>query len=258
MICYTWNEFLNSELPGKTEAAVTIGVFDGVHIGHAELFTAIHSFSRTQGCASVVFTFTDTPKKMTRHIHTKNVQSLQQRLHAISQHGIDYVILIDFTPEFSKMKGELFWKLVAQQIAVRFVAVGHDFKMGYKGSFNTEKLVHFFQQQQPSPAVLITPQIQYEEKRISSSRLREAVVTGELPEYTKLTGRAYEIELDLLQGKDAAHVLIPPDGSYIATALDSNRNVVWGNKTVLVRNQKIVAGSSNDSIITLQLHHKDK
>ncbi|GAB6090826.1 hypothetical protein [Spirochaeta dissipatitropha] len=257
MICYTWPEFLNSELPGHTEAAVTIGVFDGVHIGHAELFTAIHSFSRSHGCASIVFTFTDTPKKMTRHIHTKNVQTLQQRLHAISQYGIDYVILIDFTPEFSKIKGELFWKMLTQQIAVRFIAVGHDFKMGYKGSFNAEKIVHFFQQQQPSPAVLITPEIQHEGKRISSSRLREAVVSGGLLEYTKLTGRTYEIELDLLQGNDAVHVLIPPDGRYNATALDSNRNVIWGNKTVLVKNQKVSTGSSNDSIITLQLHHKE-
>lgn len=258
MIIRTWKEFLHGGIPGCSAAAVTIGVFDGVHTGHAELLHAITAYADTHNCCSVVFTFRHTPKLFTRSAQHRNIQTLEQRLEKIGEAGVQAVVLIDFTPKFSKMSGESFWESVMNQLPLAYAAIGDDFRMGRDGGLDAEGIRMFFQQQTPSPDVVIVPAILVQGQRVSSSRLRHTVKAGDLEGFAVLAGREYEIPVqELSRGYHHSHVLLPPAGVYRASILDRNRDVVAKAVAVEIQANGTIRGSSIKPEYTLQLHRKE-
>ena len=114
------------------DTAVSVGKFDGIHKGH-ELLAQMIIAQKKQGLKSVVFTFDTSPRLMLEKELTKNLITNEERAWILQQQGIDYLIEYPFSEEVMHMEPEEFIRLLVDKVRMRYMAVGSDFRFGYKG-----------------------------------------------------------------------------------------------------------------------------
>ena len=171
-------------------SAMTIGFFDGVHRGHVELITRVVQ----QGMKSTIVTFRENPKKFFEHHHYPgDIFSLEQKLSAFRILGIEQVILIDFSESFSKMKGKEFISILIDRGNLRFLAIGSSFRCGHKLDIDAG-IIKDMNEAQGIPTEVV-PSLRDDIGSISSSRIRSAIIQGDLPMAAALLGRNIELEL---------------------------------------------------------------
>lgn len=167
--------------------AATVGVFDGLHIGHAALVNAITA--RAPALASVVMTFTESPKKILRPSAFRgDLISLPEKVGLLESLGVDFCVLIDFSSDFGTLSGVQF--LTALHAAdVRYLAVGPDFRCGHRQDTDVHALREICSGLGLESAV-VGP-VQYAGHPVSSSRIRHAVTEGRLRDAERMLGRPY-------------------------------------------------------------------
>ncbi len=229
MFVLSWEELVSSGLPhslihgaSPLGCAATIGVFDGVHLGHRQLLTAV----RAQETAfSTVVTFSQNPKATTRSTSYGGVLStLDQKLESFAGEGIDLVILIDFSNNFSRMSGKEFIGLLKDRARLQYLAVGQDFRCGYRLDTDVNGLVRLSAELDFSVDVI--PPFTEGGRVVSSTRIRAAVAAGRLVEARSLLGRNYELDVraaPITPGSEEPEIVVhstkqvlPPPGRYDA------------------------------------------
>ena len=219
----SWNEF--TARPSEEELAATIGVFDGLHLGHQSLIERVKRESPS--LLPCVVTFRENPKKFLNPSgYRGSLLTTEQKLSAIQAEGVEYCVLIDFSDNFATLAGREF--LAALYNAnVQFVAVGENFQFGYKLDTNATKLEVF--SGELGMRACIVKNVVYRGHPVSSSRVRYAVLEGRFREAREMLGRPYQIvarrEADetgeyreLFVPED--ELLLPPDGEYEAFVKD--------------------------------------
>jgi len=211
----TWQEF--NKRPSAERLAATVGVFDGLHLGHHALIEAVRKES--PGLFPCVITFRENPKKFLHpSSYRGSLLTTEQKLSAIRSEGIEYCVLIDFSDNFATLAGREF--LAALYNAnVRFVAVGENFQFGYKLDTDAAKLEAL--SGEIGMRSCIVKNIMYRGHPVSSSRVRHAVLEGRLREASEMLGRPYQI-IARQEGMDDGSglfvpeddLLMPPDGEY--------------------------------------------
>jgi len=178
-----WRQFLEEGLisNGKS-SSMTIGVFDGVHLGHQALIKKIVSHNADK--IPVVITFRDNHKIESGHILT-----LKQRLDIFESLGVQITIVIDFTKEIKHMRGIDFLNILLKLGNVGFFAVGSDFKCGHQQDTNAEAIKKFFAEHN-IPAEIV-PKVMEGSAPVSSSRIRAAIGKGDIELAQKMLGRTY-------------------------------------------------------------------
>jgi riboflavin kinase/FMN adenylyltransferase len=202
---------------------MTVGVFDGVHRGHAELIGRIVS----RGPCPTVVTFRENPKKLlSPRRYGGDIFSLEQKLAAFEELGVIRAILIDFSQEFSKMNGWGFIDSLESRGGAVFLAIGADFRCGYRHETGAE-LIRQNNELKGIPTEIIPP-VLWGKGPVSSSRIRAAISGGDLAGAEALLGRKFELDLSGLKGlplvKDkeegmvfdasSLHRITPPAGRY--------------------------------------------
>jgi riboflavin kinase/FMN adenylyltransferase len=192
----TWEQFLQNGLAlnGK-KSSMTVGIFDGVHLGHQSLLKCI--MSHNTDFIPVVVTFKENHKAGVRGQGTGNrdIQSFHERLSMFEHIGIQITIVVDFTDEFKHIPGIEFLKLLLNQGSIGFFAVGSDFRCGYKLDTDAEVIQNFFSSN--NIPVEIVPELCYPSKGmesglpISSSRIREAIAAGNIELAQAMLGAGY-------------------------------------------------------------------
>jgi len=173
----------------------TIGVFDGVHLGHVALLSRIIAHSNSQ-VVPTVFTFKDNPKtSLGRSTITADIFSLEQKLRAFSLLGIGLAVIIDFSGEFGKLSGKDFIDLLKKWGKLHYLAVGSDFRCGYGLDTNATD-IRFMNELDGIPTEIVPPVI-WGGTAVSSSRIRAAILSGNLVEATALLGRNVELDLSM-------------------------------------------------------------
>jgi len=201
------------------ESAMTLGVFDGVHLGHQELIRRVVD----KGPAPTVITFRENPKKVISPDNYKgDIYSLRQKLAAIEKLGVRQVILIDFSPEFSKLEGREFFNLLGSRVKISFFAIGSNFRCGYKQDTDAV-LIGKINESKGIPTEII-PQVCTSAGLVSSSRIRDAIFGGNLVFAAGMLGRPLELDLadipeqehrnGLFYDFQSAQRIIPEKGSY--------------------------------------------
>jgi riboflavin kinase/FMN adenylyltransferase len=211
-----WSRFATgTEEPlAGTGSAMTIGVFDGVHRGHQALIGRITG----RELQPVIVTFTGTPKSF-RHNWKGEIYTLDRKLAIFEQLGAVLTILIDFSPNFSKLSGRDFIRILRERGGLRFLAVGSNFRCGYRldtdaaaiGAMNSEDL----------KTEVLSPVLSGGSP-VSSSRIRAALMAGDLAAAAELLGRNFDLDTSGLSPvPDRGGVLLnpgrrvlPPEGSY--------------------------------------------
>lgn len=208
---------------------LTIGTFDGVHIGHREILHKLTQNAEELNCRSVVATFEPHPRKVVGGRGEVPILTvLDEKREIMNDLGIDVLLVIKFTPEFSRQSPEEFFKnYVLDKIGLRKIIIGYDHKFGKGRHGDIEMLEELSRQYnfdvEQCDAVKVEP------GRVSSSEIRKLIQNGDVKTANELLGRFYSFSGRVVDGdKRGSRIgyptaniiiadpakLIPPTGVY--------------------------------------------
>ena len=205
-------------------AALSIGVFDGVHRGHQALIRRVVSQSVSRGLVPWVVTFRRHPRAVLKGDSQGDIYSLEQKLDIIESLGIFGALLIDFSGNFSKMVGRVFLGELEKRLNPVFLAVGSDFRCGYRLDTDAAALRNMSEGEGIRTEIL-HPVLEGRHP-VSSSRIRAAIRAGDLAQAALLLCRKLRIDLRgivpagdgavSVYDMEAARRILPPEGPYRA------------------------------------------
>lgn len=178
MKVFVWNEILNgAEYESALNyfskgTALTIGSFDGPHLGHLTLFKEVLRFSRQNNLLSGVISF---KKPLPAFKHSDNymgdISTLEERISVFEKLGFDFCVIIEFNEEFANIEGSAFFETLRDFMKMKFIAEGEDFKCGHRGAFGKNQIEAFCRDNNIDFSFL--PLLKRNGERISSSKIRE-------------------------------------------------------------------------------------
>jgi len=197
-----------SDLPCAFDSSVvTLGNFDGVHLGHRELFRRLVKISRQLNCPAVVYTFSPHPLKFLapdRAPLLLNTPAEKQRLIAASH--VDYLIETPFTADFATMSPEQFVAdILLAKLRIKALVVGYDYAFG-KGRRGDAQFLKECGQQNGFAVEVLQP-VGADGLPYSSTRIRALVAAGEVSEVVRLLGRQYNLEGRVVPGEQRGRKL---------------------------------------------------
>jgi riboflavin kinase/FMN adenylyltransferase len=216
---------------GGRKVSVAIGTFDGVHLGHQQVIRQAVADARQHEGLAVVVTFDRHPNSIVAPDRVPpQIYSQPQKLRAIASLGVDATLIIPFTREFSALSAEDFVReLVTQLAPVQSICVGSSFVFGRKRSGDVALLQRLGKEL--NFVVHGIAAVALDSEMVSSTRIREAVRTGEFSRASQMLGREYALAGLVTHGDemgqklgfptanlDARGLLVPPNGVYAAHA----------------------------------------
>jgi len=220
----TGSDILMHNIKGSV---VTIGNFDGVHRGHAELFRQVRTASAQRGLPSVVVTFDPHPLAvLAPDAAPPLITTFAQKTALIAETGVDCLVVIEFTSEFSRMPAEAFVRdILVGSLGMRHIIIGHDYAFGKDRQGNQETLERLGYE--CGFTLEGINRVGEGGAVFSSSLARRLINSGDLPAATGILGRYHVILGRVVHGREIGHALgfptaniltrnelIPPDGVY--------------------------------------------
>ena len=192
-------------------AVITIGNFDGVHLGHQALFHEVIEKADAIGGTSVAMTFEPHPMRILKHNnHPPLITLYEQKAELIERTGIDVIVCVPFTKEFASLTAREFIEdLLFRKIGMKAIVVGEDYSFG-KNREGTLDLLKTFAGEM-NFEVIVADWIKMSRKlpdRISSTRVRELVMAGQMQDAHKMLGRHYQIRGIVVTGRDRGGKLL--------------------------------------------------
>ena len=235
MKIFSWDNILSFLNTGVQDpffeggTGISIGCFDGIHLGHRVLLKALIK-ECGDGLKSGVVTFAR-PLPSVKHSGDYNgdVSTLSRRLEIFEELGLDFAIVVDFDDSFASQLGADFLNILVNACNMEVLAEGVDFRCGYKGATDAQA-IRYFGAKNGVKTVFVEPvyfrEGTDEEERISSSFIREMVRKGFFATVGEMLGRPYDIDVSGVKksgdGKGKFSVLrkdivqvLPPDGVYL-------------------------------------------
>lgn len=212
-------------LPTFNDAVATMGSFDGVHCGHQELLRRVRQIAQERGGESVVITFNPHPRYVLgTGDNMQLITTLEEKLWLLERAGIDNVVIIPFTIEFSQKSPKEFLEEIAR-IGIKCMVVGYNHRFGHKkeGDYN-------YLEARGGMELYMVEQQQMASSKVSSTIIRQAISLGLMEKAVKLLMHPYVIfgevdDLGSVAGIDR-YKMLPPEGSYDARI---------GDQTVLLK-----------------------
>lgn len=187
---------------------LTIGAFDGVHIGHQRLIGSVVESARTQGYQAALVTFFPHPSVVLGRTEPFYLTSNEEKLTQFDQLGLDLVVVVEFTRETAQIRAAQFIDLLVGNLKMREMWIGHDFALGYKREGNSSFLQamgvernYAFHQAEPVMAA---------GQPVSSSRIRQALRAGDMRQVAACMGRPFRLSGVVVQGAQRGRKLGVP------------------------------------------------
>jgi len=221
-------------------AVITIGNFDGVHIGHQALFHEVIERADAIDGTSIAMTFDPHPSRVLQKNNNPPLITLyEQKIELIERSGMQVLICIPFTAQFASLSAQDFIKnLLIDKIGMKAIIVGGDYTFGKNREGNLAVLKSFATQL--GYEVIVADWIKAAQKasdRISSTKIRDLVMSGNVEPASKMLGRHYQIRGRVVKGRDRGGKLLgiptaninlqdelcPKTGIYAVTVEYNNR-----------------------------------
>lgn len=188
---------------------VALGSFDGLHYGHRSLVRKTVQVAREKNGKSMVFTYKNHPKTIVKPDSVpKLIMDLDTKLEYLKEENIDIVVLRSFTKEFMSMEAEEFIRLLCEDYNVKGIVVGFNFRFGYKNLGNTELLKNL--QNKYGYELYIVDPYTYKSEAISSTRIRNCILEGDVKEATNMLSKPYLIKGKVIHGKHLGRTIGVP------------------------------------------------
>ncbi|WP_057936434.1 bifunctional riboflavin kinase/FAD synthetase [Algoriphagus resistens] len=269
-----------SDFPKLHNAVVTSGTFDGVHLGHQKILRRIREIARSFDGETVLITFWPHPRLVLypEEHNLRLLSTFEEKAKLLREFGIDHLITIPFTKEFSQLTSKEFIESVlVERIQTKKLVIGYDHRFGKnrEGSFGYLKAHH---EEYGFDLEEISRQ-DVEDIGVSSTKIRHALETGDIATAINYLGRPYELNGLVIKGQQIGrsigfptaniHIpndykLIPKDGVYAVEALVNgalykamlnigNRPTVNGTQKTVEANLFDFQGDLYDKQITIYL-----
>src|SRR5690242_16346765 len=209
-------------------SVVTIGVFDGVHLGHQRIVAGAAGGARELGLPLAVVTFDPHPSEVIRPgTHPALLCSLRRRAQLLAESGADAVCVLQFTLEFSHLGPEEFVRAVlAERLRARQIVVGENFRFGHRAAGDLALLAELGEKYDFQAEGM--PLLAQDGVTMSSSAIRDLVAAGDVAGAARGLGRPHRVEGVVVRGEHrgralgfptanletAEHTAIPADGVY--------------------------------------------
>ena len=189
-----------SELTTKySNPAIALGMFDGVHVGHASIIRRAVELARENEGTAMVFTFSNHPLSILDPEHMPlSIGNRSLRRSIVGSLGVDVMIEITFTKEFSKKTPEEFLTILENYIAPFYVVTGQNFTFGRFEKGNGRMLIR--EGSNYGFKAEICPTITVDRKIVSSTRIRKLIADGDLSEVNILLGRPFTYMSKVVHG----------------------------------------------------------
>ncbi|MGC2333550.1 MAG: bifunctional riboflavin kinase/FAD synthetase [Candidatus Acidiferrales bacterium] len=189
---------------------VTVGNFDGVHLGHQRILGTVYELARQAHCKSAVLTFFPHPARVLRPKEAPPLlMTLDQRLDAIRQLGIDAAFVLRFDMQLASVAGEDFVRrFLVDMMHARTVLVGGNFRFGHRQAGDVKLLVQLGQQWNFDVKTL--PPVVKDGIVVSSTAIRAALREGRVEDARNLLGRPYSLLGEIRTGSGQGRKLIVP------------------------------------------------
>lgn len=170
---------------------ITIGNFDGLHLGHIKLLDQLKKKAKEYGVPSVVMTFEPQPNEyFSENSPTPRLMRFREKFETLATLGIDVLICVRFDRSFAALSAEKFvMDFLVSQLGIEAIILGDDFRFGQKRMGDIKMLQTFGQQYHFD--VVVLPTVSEQHERVSSTRIRNALWRGDLHEAHDLLGHNY-------------------------------------------------------------------
>lgn len=201
-------------------AAVTIGNFDGVHLGHQEMVNKVVTQAKSHGVRSLLICFEPQPLEFFSETPPARLTTFAEKEKLLRALGIDEIWCIEFNEDFAKMKAEDFVKgILLDKLAVSYVLVGEDFRFGFQREGNLTLLQDMGKEHGFEAQAINT--IKFENKKVSSTQIRANLKQGFFDEAAELLGRPYSMTGTVIEGDKRGREL-----GYPTANIDPQRKVL--------------------------------
>ena len=174
---------------------LTIGNYDGIHLGHQAILKKLISESKSNNILSSVMTFEPHPREFfSPKLAPKRIISLREKLEYFDELKIDQVFIVNFNDEFSRKSYLDFIEILKKNIQAKKIIIGNDFRFGKQREGNIDKLID------SSVGVCVMNKIEYKGERVSSTIIRDSLAAGDLKRAAMLLGRSYSISGKVVHG----------------------------------------------------------
>ena len=197
-------------LPAALEVAAAIGVFDGIHLGHREVFSHVRSVASRLEVASAVVTFDVHPAHIVRPENApKLLTTLDQKLEQLEAQGLDYAYVIHFDEVRADTKPDKFVEQVFYDaLHARAIVVGEDFHFGKDRSGNVDELTRLGREW--NFEVVAVGLIRHRDdapEPVSSTAIRRALAGGDVARSARMLGRPYEVRGVVIKGEERGQTI---------------------------------------------------
>jgi riboflavin kinase/FMN adenylyltransferase len=188
-------------------AVVTIGNFDGVHLGHVALAREASRQARTAGTVTVALTFDPHPRELLRPGQLlPGLTSVSDRVDLLHQFGVDHVLILRTTNELLGLSAaDFFAQVVRERLQTRRLVEGVSFGFGHNREGNVETLTRLCDEV-GMPLTIVSP-VQVAGREVSSSEVRTALLQGDVAAAAKLLGRSYRLRGQVGRGQQRGQKL---------------------------------------------------
>jgi len=223
-------EELTRLAPDK-DTLLTIGVFDGVHLGHKYLISQLKEQAKKQGLLSGVVTFYPHPQEVLQpQTRLPWLTDLAERTSLLKNEGIDVVVPLTFTWKLAQLSAREFVNLLQKHLRMRGLLIGPDFALGRQREGNIDVLRELGEAMRFTVTVL--PPLTTNGEVVSSTAIRKALADGDIKRVNKLIGRPFSLQGRVIIGTGRGQELgfptanlevdqkqaIPSDGVYVTRA----------------------------------------
>tara|TARA_B100000674_G_scaffold312950_1_gene260190 strand:+ start:678 stop:1619 length:942 start_codon:yes stop_codon:yes gene_type:complete len=230
-----------NELAEFKNSVVTIGTFDGVHIGHQKILKKLNNEASSVNGESILFTFYPHPRMVVfpdSH-NLKLIQTIDEKIESLRAYGLDNVIIYPFTKDFSRLTAfEFVRDILVNKLKVKKLVIGYDHQFGRNREGNIEFLRESAEMFDFEVIEISAQEI--DEVNVSSTKIRNSIMDGNIDRANDFLGRPFRISGDVVKGNRLGrelgfptlnlqlsndHKIIPAEGVY---AVEINlMNVVY-------------------------------
>ncbi len=211
-------------------SVITIGTFDGVHVGHQQIIHRLVDTARKNDLQALVLTFFPHPRMVIQNdANIKLINTIDEKAKQLEQLGVDHLVVKEFTKSFSRLTAlEYVRDILVNKLKVKHIIVGYDHHFGRNRTANINELKEFgaFYDFEVTE---IEPQ-EVDDVAVSSTKIRSAILKGNIPTANKFLGYNFMLTGIVIKGKglgktlefptaniqiEAAYKLIPKHGVYV-------------------------------------------
>lgn len=220
-----------SALPILRNPVVTLGTYDGVHIGHRTILTQLVNKAKETGKDSMLITFDPHPRQALGLGEISLLSTLEEKTELLATTGLDYLLVLPFTKEFSNQGARDFISnVLIDQLNISGIILGYDHKFGHNREGDVNLLAEVLTK--TGRSVTEIPAQDVDEIIVSSTKIRTALIQGEIQAANRLLGYNYQVSGTVVAGNQLGRTigfptanikltntskLIPGNGVYVVT-----------------------------------------